>query len=78
VRPFRIRRLEAGDARMERRQHCAFVIPFVRSVIETFEYERLISVAFWPFGQVSVVDGGVTVKVPVTNPFLTLKVPVVP
>jgi hypothetical protein len=63
---------------MERRQHCAFVIPFVRSVIETFEYERLISVAFWPFGQVSVVDGGVTVKVPVTNPFLTLKVPVVP
>ena len=50
-------------------------IPFVRSVIETSEYDRLINVAFWPGGQVSVVGGGVSVKLPFTDPFFTLNVP---
>ncbi len=51
------------------------MIPLVVSVIDTFVYERLMSVAFSPGGQLSVVAGGVSVRDPLTNPFLTLNVP---
>jgi hypothetical protein len=51
------------------------VIPFVVSVIDTSVYERLKSVAFCPDGQLSVVAGGVSVKLPFTDPFFTLNVP---
>jgi len=51
------------------------VIPFVASVILTFVYTRLISVAVCPGGQLSVVAGGEIVRLPVTDPFFTLNVP---
>jgi hypothetical protein len=50
-------------------------MPFVTSVIRTSVYDRLISVAVCPGGQLSVVAGGETVKLPVTDPFFTLNVP---
>jgi hypothetical protein len=51
------------------------VMPFVSSLMLTFVYVRLFSVAVCPDGQTKVVAGGISVSVPLTEPFLTENVP---